>query len=153
SEGVWDWNIPSGEAYFSPRYSEMLGYAPQEFAKDYTSWKALVHPDDFERVHQAHLQHIQKGEEFCVEFRMRKKTVDWCWIRSRGTVVERDSEGRAIRMVGTHADVTGHKQTEARAQESERRLLLMADSAPMLIWVSGPDKLCTFFNQPWLEFT
>jgi PAS domain S-box-containing protein len=153
SEGVWDWNIQSGQAYFSPRYSEMLGYTTEEFVKDYSSWKALVHPDDFKRVHQAHMQHIRKGQEFCVEFRMRKKTGDWCWIRSRGMIVERDSKGGALRMVGTHLDITARKQAEDRAQESEGRFLLMANSAPVFIWAAGTDKLCTFVNEPWLKFT
>ncbi len=126
SEGVWDWNIPTGQAYFSPHYAGMLGYEPQEFAKSYAAWKELVHPDDFERVHRAHGEHIHQGKEFCVEFRMKKKTGDWCWIRSRGTVVERDSEGRAVRMVGTHLEVTDRKRTEQALLESGERLRIAA---------------------------
>jgi PAS domain S-box-containing protein len=122
SEGVWDWNIPSGKAYFSRHYSGMLGYAPQEFAKDYDAWKALVHPDDFERVNAAHAAHIHEGKEFCVELRMRKKSGHWCWVRSRGTVVERDAEGRAIRMVGTHQDITNAKQAEQEMQRQREEL-------------------------------
>jgi PAS domain S-box-containing protein len=122
SEGVWDWNIPSGKAFFSRPYSAMLGYEPEEFPRDYDGWKALVHPDDFERVHAAHAAHIHQGKEFCVEFRMRKKSGDWCWIRARGTVVERDAEGRAIRMVGTHEDITERRQNE----DEMRRLRLQA---------------------------
>ena len=95
SEGVWDWNIPSGHAVFSPRYSGMLGYTPEEFAKSYSSWKDLVHPDDFERVNKAHADHIHGGKEFCVELRMRKKSGDWCWILSRGMVVEKGRRGQS----------------------------------------------------------
>ncbi len=128
SEGVWDWNIASGKAYFSPRYSGMLGYEPEEFAKDYDAWKLLVHPDDFDRVHKAHGEHIHQGKDFCVEFRMRKKAGDWCWIRSRGMVVERDTEGNAIRMIGTHLDITGRKRTEDALLESSERLRLAAEA-------------------------
>lgn len=153
SEGVWDWDIPSGTAFFSQCYSRMLGYEPEEFPKDYGGWKELVHPEDFERVNQAHAAHIHEGKEFCVEFRMRKKAGDWCWIRSRGIVIERDTEGRAIRMVGTHLDITERKRHEEALRETEERFRMIANSAPVMIWISGPDKLCTYFNQPWLEFT
>jgi len=122
SEGVWDWNIRTGDAYFSPRYSGMLGYTPEEFAKSYASWKDLVHPDDFERVNKAHADHIHGSKEFCVELRMRKKSGEWCWILSRGTVVERDAEGGAIRMVGTHVDITERKQTEEELRQHQERL-------------------------------
>jgi PAS domain S-box-containing protein len=131
SEGVWDWNIPSGKAFFSRRYSAMLGYEPEEFATDYDAWKALVHPDDFERVHAEHVAHIDHGKEFCVEFRMRKKSGDWCWIRARGTVVERDTEGRAIRMVGTHQDISERKQVEAELLRERAELAHVARVSTM----------------------
>jgi PAS domain S-box-containing protein len=123
SEGVWDWNIPSGRAVFSPRYSRMLGYEPEEFATDYASWKNLVHPDDFEAVNKAHSEHIHEHKDFRVELRMRKKSGEWCWILSRGMVVERDAEGRAIRMVGTHQDITARKWAEAALHELSGRLI------------------------------
>jgi PAS domain-containing protein len=70
SGGVWDWNIPSGNAVFSSRYAIMLGYEPEEFPKDYKSWSRLVHPHDLCRVKQAHADHIVKHKDFSVEFRI-----------------------------------------------------------------------------------
>src|SRR5262249_53260691 len=74
------------------------------------------------------------------------------WIAARGRV-EFDGRNKPLRMHGVSMDITNRKEAEVRAQESERRFLLLANSAPVLIWAAGPDKLCTFFNQPWLEFT
>ena len=144
SEGVWDWNIPSGQAFFSRRYSGMLGYEPEEFPKDYASWKALVHPDDFPRVDQAHAEHIHGSKEFCVELRMRKKSGDWCWILSRGMVVERNAEGRAIRMVGTHLDITERKRAENALRESEERFRQVAEVANDFIWEADAEGLYTY---------
>jgi PAS domain S-box-containing protein len=56
-------------------------------------------------------------------------------------------------MRGVSLDITARKEAEDRAQDSERRFVLMANSAPVLIWAAGPDKRCNFFNEPWLEFT
>ncbi len=123
SEGVWDWDIRKGPAVFSEGYSRMLGYEPEEFAKDYDSWRALIHPEDIGRVDRAHAEHIYENKKFRVELRMRKKSGDWCWILSRGTVVERDSEGRAVRMVGTHMDITEQKQAEAEKARLQEQLL------------------------------
>ena len=123
SEGVWDWNIPTGKAYFSERYARILGYESSEFPTDYAGWKELVHPDDFEMINQAHAAHIHDGKEFCVEFRMRRKTGGWCWVRSRAIVIERDAGGNAIRMIGTHLDITEQKRAEEAMVSFGRRLI------------------------------
>jgi two-component system, cell cycle sensor histidine kinase and response regulator CckA len=123
SEGVWDWDIRKGPAVFSAGYARMLGFEPEEFVKDYDSWRALVHPDDIGKVDRAHSEHIYENKKFRVEMRMRKKSGDWCWILSRGAVVERDSEGRALRMIGTHMDITEQKLAEAEKAHLQNQLL------------------------------
>jgi PAS domain S-box-containing protein len=131
SGGVWDWNIQSGAAVFSPKYARMLGYGPEEFAKHYDEWGMIVHPDDIERVKQAHADHFDKGETFSVEFRMREKSGGWHWVHSRGLLIERDGQGRPLRMVGTHQDIQGRKNTELEMEtlrgelaQANRRILL-----------------------------
>jgi two-component system, cell cycle sensor histidine kinase and response regulator CckA len=123
SEGVWDWDIRKGPAVFNAGYSRMLGYEPEEFARDYDSWRALVHPDDIAGVDRAHSEHIYENKKFRVELRMRKKNGDWCWILSRGAVVERDREGHALRMIGTHMDITEIKLAEAEKARLQEQLL------------------------------
>ncbi|HTU44723.1 MAG TPA: PAS domain S-box protein [Bryobacteraceae bacterium] len=61
--------------------------------------------------------------------------------------------GRMIRLIGMSVDVSERAQAQATLRETEERFRKMADTAPVLIWISGPDKLCTFFNKPWLDFT
>jgi PAS domain S-box-containing protein len=124
SGGVWDWNIITGAAVFSPKYSAMLGYEPEEFAKHYDQWGMIVHPDDIERVKQAHADHFERGQTFSVEFRMREKSGGWHWIHSRGILIERDAQGRPLRMVGTHQDIQERKNAELEIDRTRGELTL-----------------------------
>jgi PAS domain S-box-containing protein len=64
-----------------------------------------------------------------------------------------DDEGNCTHLVGSVHDVTARKRAEAELRESEERFRTVADTAPVMIWMSGLDQLYTFFNRPWLEFT
>jgi PAS domain S-box-containing protein len=107
NDGIWDWDIPSGSAYFDERYYTMAGYASDAFAGSYEEYKNRVHPDDLPEVEEHLREHFQgKNRDFDVEFRFRKQDGTWMWIRSRGMIVERDDRDNPRRMVGTHTDVT-----------------------------------------------
>jgi len=115
TDGLWDWNCVSGSAYFSPHYYAMLGYAPGEFEASYASWRSLVHPDELQAVEDEVGRHVASGQVFETEFRLKNKSGQWTWIMARGRVVEKDEQGRAARMVGTHVDVTARKNAEYAA--------------------------------------
>ncbi len=135
SGGYWDWNIQTGKATFSPAYSRMLGYEPEEFAKNYEAWGVIVHPDDIAMVRQAHADHFSSNKEFSIEFRMRRKDGSWHWVHSRALLIERDSQGNPLRMVGTHNDIQARKIAELALRENEmkyRTLFETADDAILL---------------------
>jgi PAS domain S-box-containing protein len=115
NDGLWDWDCVSGSAYFSPHYYSMLGYEPGEFEASYASWRSLVHPDDVLDVEDEVSRHVASGQVFEIEFRMKSKSGQWQWIMARGRVVEKDERGHAVRMVGTHMDVTARKNAEYAA--------------------------------------
>jgi PAS domain S-box-containing protein len=112
SDGIWDWNLQTGQAYFSPHYFTMLGYEPGEFPGGYESWRRLLHPDDAEGAVEAVRNAIEKETPFAIEFRLKAKNGEWRWILGRGKVAEVDHEGKAFRMAGFHTDITERKRAE-----------------------------------------
>ncbi|MEY3201105.1 MAG: hypothetical protein RIR70_655, partial [Pseudomonadota bacterium] len=112
-QGVWDWDIVAGKSYFSPRYKKMLGYEEHEMGEADTEWSSRVHPDDFPTVREKIAQHFAARTAFCpADFRMRHKDGRYIWIASRGMLIERTSDGRPRRMIGTITDITERRDME-----------------------------------------
>lgn len=128
SDGLWDWNVRTGEVYYSPRWIEMLGYRPEEVDGHYQFWVSHVHPDDLPAALAELRRHLDgETESFALEFRMRGADGDWLWILGRGKVVERDAAGNALRAVGTHSDLTARRAAEqALVTEKERAQITLA---------------------------
>jgi PAS domain S-box-containing protein len=84
---------------------------------------------------------------------MKHRNGHWVWPLETGAVHKWDEVGRPFLMSGTHQDITERKLAEEKIKESEERFRLMADTAPVLIWMSGSDSLCNYFNKSWINFT
>ncbi len=122
NDGMWDWNVQTGAVYFNPTYYTMLGYEPNELPASFETWHDLLHPDDRERAVNQAKDHLEtRTEYFEMEFRMKTKAGAWKWLLGRGKVVERDTGGRAVRMVGTHTDISRRKDAEEALRRSEAR--------------------------------
>lgn len=111
SDALWDWRLDTEKVYFSPRWYTMLGYEPYEFPSTYTTWKRLVHQDDLIKVEPVIKKHLDTGAPYEVEFRMRTKLGKYKWILARGKVVEWQENGEALRLLGTHMDITDRKRS------------------------------------------
>ncbi|HVZ74893.1 MAG TPA: ATP-binding protein [Polyangia bacterium] len=111
--GLWDWDVERGKVYFSARWKAMIGYGPDELPDDFSSWRDNVHPDDLATT-EATLESYLKGTSPTYEpvFRFRHRDGHYLWVEARGAAV-RDTQGRAVRMSGTHTDVTAAKAAEA----------------------------------------
>jgi PAS domain S-box-containing protein len=118
--GVWDRDIVSGRLTFNRRWAEMLGYTLEEVEPHERSWQKLIHPEDLHRVNGALEAHLQGHTPFYeAEHRLRTKNGGWKWVLTRGSIVERDENGRPLRVSGTHIDLTERK----RAEVERHRLL------------------------------
>ncbi len=136
NDGVWDWQISTGETYYSPGYFLMLGLEPGECPKHFQSWIDLVHPEDREQAWNVNQDCILGNmETFEVQFRMRHKDGSWRCILGRGKSIARDPRGKSIRLVGIHTDITERKKTEERIRKSEERFRSLIDQASDAIFV------------------
>lgn len=112
-DAFWDWDLVTGVAYFSPRLLEILGYAPGECEMTLERWREHMHPEDRLEAREQLRAHLRnETPRYQGEFRVRSRDGQWRWVRSRGRVVARDATGQALRMVGTHTDVTLQRQAE-----------------------------------------
>jgi PAS domain S-box-containing protein len=123
SNGVWDRNLVTGEVYFGENWHRTLGYEDPREISDGQGFENLLHPEDRERVLALREAHA-RGEtpRYEAEYRMRNKGGEWQWILSRGQAVARDAEGRALRIIGTHTDITRLKEAEAALKEARTQL-------------------------------
>ncbi|WP_196511437.1 PAS domain S-box protein [Nostoc sp. NZL] len=141
-DGLWDWNILTGEVYYSPRYLEMLGYSFDELSQDLSTWKRLVHPDDLpwvEKILTVHLKDSSVPYKF--DYRLRTQSGKYKWIANYGKVVMRDEQGKPLRMTGTHRDISDvydelrlRKETEAALARSEEQLRLTLEFNHIGTW-------------------
>src|SRR4051794_17147632 len=118
-DGLWDWDVCTGDAHFSERWATMLGYTPDEIEPRIGSWEKLIHSDDLSATLAA-LAECRRGRttSYEAEYRMPSKIGNWLWILSRGKVVSRNPAGGALRMVGTHTDITARKRAEQKAEDA-----------------------------------
>jgi len=139
NEGIWDWQIPTNEVYYSPRWKELLGYTDDELKNTRSAWISRVHPDDMSYVQATMATHLQgQSETYQSEYRMRHKSGHYIWILSRGRAIF-DERGQAVRFVGSHIDVSDRKQAELDLQASQELLQLMFDHLPQRVFWKGLD--------------
>lgn len=130
-EGLWDWNLEMNEVYFSPRWKEMLGYGDDELSNSFDTWIALMHPDDVEKTKESVAISQQNADQFYENIhRLRHKNGSWVWILTRGQTIFNE-EGKPIRMVGFHTDITTQKQLEQELLEKEELMIAQSRHVAM----------------------
>jgi diguanylate cyclase (GGDEF)-like protein/PAS domain S-box-containing protein len=143
NDGLWDWNVITGEMYFSPRFEQLLGFSELEIGNSMETFLSRVHPEDRAATDQAFHSHLEQGVPFDVEMRLQTKTGEYRWFRSRGQSVRGDT-GKAIRMAGSITDMTDRRQAASDLfAEKERALVTLASIA---------DGVITTDTDGWVEY-
>ncbi|MGX5850718.1 EAL domain-containing protein [Mesorhizobium sp. PL10] len=133
--GVWDWDVLSGDCFYSPTWSHMLGYKDGELADTTDLWLKLTHPDDRERALASGERHIA-GLTASIETELRLKHKDghWIWVLDRGGIVERDETGKPVRLMGVQTDISRQKEAEAELERVNVRFRLALAASGTGIW-------------------
>lgn len=166
-DGVWDWNMLTGEMVLSRLYEAMHGYAEHEMTPTIESWRMSAHPDDLVRA-QAALQDYLTGSKpiFAVELRIRCKDGGYKWGLCRGTIVKRDADGKPVRMIGIHSDINERKLAEYQLDlfreiventaepvflidVADNNRLAYVNSAAARHWGASKDELMTWRIPDW----
>lgn len=134
NQGVWDWKIQTGEIFFSGSYKKLYGYEPDDLKGRIEEWEMMIHPHDKERVSKAVEEHLSGPDPYHeTTYRVKTKNDNYKWVLGRGMLL-RNEEGKPLRMIGTHTDIT--KQVAA---EQTYRLLFYNNPLPM--WTYDLDSL------------
>lgn len=132
TEGVWEWDVSSGDVYWSPQVATSLGRAPDDIAPSFEAFAALVHPDDVAATRAAIDDYLAgRTRVYEAEFRMRHANGAWRWVHARGRALSRDADGRPTRIAGLHTDVTGRRDAEASARRRLAELEAIYEGAPV----------------------
>ena len=146
-QGWFDLNVQTGDVTVSPEYACIIGHEPGEFNSNLQNWIAGIHPDDRPAMMKAFADCIESGETSQMEYRRRTAAGDYKWIHSIGKVVERDAAGKALRMTGTHADISERREAEEALRRSEQRFRdLLQNVRGVAVQGYAPDGTIQYWN-------
>lgn len=148
---LWDWNIETGEYWFSDRWLKILGYSASEFQFHFDAWEKRVHPDDKHRVMAALHAHLESDERFNLQFRMRCKSGEYVWIEAFGKA-RKDKNGKPVRMTGTLIDISENKRAQSDLERNEAFLKAVLENVQDGIVACDEKGVLVLFNRAAREF-
>lgn len=143
--GLWDWNVAANKVVFSNGWKDLFGYAQDEVGDNFNGWSSFIHPEDRPTV-MANIQRYVQGEisVFTSEHRIRCKDGSYKWVLERGKIVSQTKNGKPLRVLGIHTDITERKHLE-------RRLTIQHEVAKVLARASGLNAAISAILRPVCE--
>ena len=140
TDGMWDWNLESNEIYRSSRWSEILGFEPNEIDTSLEVYTSRIHPDDLEMVTEELEKHFRlEIPYYSTEHRVLCKDETYKWILDRGKVIVWDENRNPLRVVGTKTDISDRKLAEEELQQSKEKLeaIYSGSNDAIMLWIHG----------------
>lgn len=146
NDGLWDLNLLNNELYLSDNWKRQLGYESYELKSSQDIWGDLIHPDDKINSRQDFTNNIYGNTEFYESiYRLKHKDGHWVWILDRGKTLY-DSDGRAIRMIGTHTDISEIKELEKNLKRQKHLFELFMKNIPAYVSIKDSNTKLTYAN-------
>jgi len=133
-DALWEYDTATETYWFSPRFSELLGYKADELPHTSEILQQHMHPDDFETANQGFNAHLSTASVYDVEYRMRTKQGNYHWFRARAKS-KRDKQGLAYLTSGSVSDITARKEAELALSENKELLRAVLDNSPAVIYM------------------
>ncbi len=147
--GIWDYNIESGEIYYSDQFNEMLGYKPQEIQDTVETAFNRIHPDHRDQAKFALSQHLEmKSPYYATEYLGQTKSGEYRWFQARGKAVW-DENGNATRVAGSFIDIHEQKQAEAELEKSSKLARDLIEQSPLPVEILSPEGKIIQVNSAW----
>ena len=146
-----EWDAATDTIVRSSEYVDILGQ-DQPMQTSRLELLNRIHPDDRDQVAAEPARITPENPVSTMRYRFARSDGRAIWLEKSAKGFF-DDKGKLLRVVSVIADISDRLKAEQALRDSEERFRLVANTAPVLIWMAGADKLCTYFNQPWLEFT
>ena len=144
-EGVWEFNFQTKNSFFSLQYEKLLGYSKIEMEQFSRSWKSLVHQEDYHLIIKYDKEYLEgKISSHNEEYRIKKKDGSFIWVLDRGMLMSKTPDGKPIKIIGTHTDITDLKEVELSLEQSEKQFRSLSENLPGVVYeyvypVEGPN--------------
>ncbi|MEK6785640.1 MAG: PAS domain S-box protein [Nitrospirota bacterium] len=133
--GLWEWNTETNDVVFSEEWKYQLGYRPTEISDSFEAWTTRLHPEDRDAAMAYVRDYLSRREgDYRQEFRLKHKDGEYRWIEARASFVT-EPDGRQIRLLGSHTDITDRKRMEESVRESEERYRTLVELSPSGVFV------------------
>lgn len=134
-DGVWEYNFQTGDIYYSSGYKEMLGYSDEDFQNELYEWTSRIHPDDISLIEETDAEYesglINHHER---EYRIKNINNEYLWILDRGMIISRTADGKPLRLIGTHTNVTERKLIALALEQSEKQFRSLSENLPGVVY-------------------